>query len=319
MYERYWVNQMEVIDLKNLIKQNQIPRFMIFTGDEYMVQKIYIQQIAKVQGLKVRYTDSVADIAKYLGSKSVFNEHYLYCVRDDRDFMQNDKADEIISKLKSDMLILTLSVVDRRVKFTKTYNSSIVDFKPLKSENLKVYIKREIDLSDRNIDILMEICEYNYGRCLLEIDKIKKYVNYLGPAKMQDGVFQKLVTEGAIYVPPRDAVFDFVSAVLQNKPKKAYELLQDCKEIGEATLIIISNLYNLTKWTYQVQNCFSKDIEKSTGLTYWQIKNAKECVGRFSNEDLEYLMRLCQNIEVRIKQGKIDEKIAVDYILANFY
>lgn len=310
---------MEVIDLKNLIKQNQIPHFMIFTGDEYMVQKIYIQQIAKTQGLKVRYADSVADIAKYLGSKSVFNEHYLYCVRDDRDFMTSDKADEIISKLKSDMLVLTLSVVDRRVKFTKTYNSSIVDFKPLKSENLRVYIKREIDLSDRNIDILMEICEYNYGRCLLEIDKIKKYTNYLGPAKMQDGVFQMLVESGAIYIPPRDAVFDFVSTVLKNKPKQAYELLQDCKDIGEATLIIISNLYNLAKWTYQVQNCTSKDIEKSTGLTYWQIKNAKECVNRFSNEDLEYTMRLCQNVEVRIKQGKIDEKIAVDYILAKLY
>ena len=135
----------------------------------------------------------------------------------------------------------------------------------------------------------------------------------------EDEIFRKFVEENVLFVPPRDAVFDFVSAVLQNKPKNAYELLQDCKEIGEATLIIISNLYNLTKWTYQVQNCFSKDIEKSTGLTYWQIKNAKECVGRFSNEDLEYLMRLCQNIEVRIKQGKIDEKIAVDYILANFY
>ena len=312
---------MEVIDLKNLIKSNQIPNFMIFAGEEYMVQKIYIQQIAKVRNLKVQYIDAVADITKSLGNKSLFSENHIYIVRDDKEFMQSNKADEIISKLKSDILILMLTTLDKRLKFIKAYNSSIVDFKPLKSENLKVYIKREIDLSDRNIDILMEICEYNYGHCLLEIDKIKRYAesNVTLIKNIHNNAFQTLVEFGAIYVPPRDAVFDFVKAVLQNKPKLAYELLQDCKEIGEATLIIISNLYNSAKWIYQVQNCKSKDIEKSTGLTYWQIKNAKECVGRFNNEDLEYLMRLCQNIEVRIKQGKIEEQIAVDYILAKFY
>lgn len=309
---------MEVIDLKNLIKSNQIPNFMIFAGEEYMVQKIYIQQIAKVRNLKVQYMDAVADIAKSLGTKSLLSENHLYVVRDDKDFMQSDKAENVLSKLKSDILILTLTTLDKRLKFIKSHNSSIVDFKPLKSENLKVYIKREIDLSDRNIDILMEICEYNYGHCLLEVDKIQRYYNSTQWASLDD-CFKKLVMKGVIYTPPRDAVFDFVKAVLQNKPKLAYELLQDCKEIGEATLIIISNLYNSAKWVYQVQNCKSKDIEKSTGLTYWQIKNAKECVGRFNNEDLEYLMRLCENIEVRIKQGKIEEQIAVDYILAKFY
>jgi len=170
---------MEVIDLKNLIKSKEIPHFMIFTGEEYMVQKIYIQQIAKVMNLKVQYIDAVADIVQSLGTKSLFSENHLYLVRDDKDFMQSDKVAEVIAKLKSDMLILTLTTLDKRLKFIKTYNSSIVDFKLLKSENLKVYIKREIDLSDRNIDILMEICEYSYGRCLLEIDKIKRYKDYI--------------------------------------------------------------------------------------------------------------------------------------------
>lgn len=309
---------MEVADFKNLIRSKVVSKFTIFTGEEYMVQKIYAEQIAKVYGLKIKHIDSVADISKQLGTMSLFKENYLYMVRDDKEFMQSDKIEETLAKLKSDMLILTLTTLDKRLKFTKTYKDSIVEFKPLKSENLKVYIKREIDLSDRNIDILMEICDYNYGQCLLEIDKIERY--YKGSQWTSlDEVFRKLVEDGTIHTPPRDAVFDFVKAVLQNKPKLAYELLQDCKEIGEATLIIISNLYNQTKWTYQVQNCKSKDIEKSTGLSYWQIKNAKECLNRFDNGDLEYLMRLCQNVEMRIKQGKIEEQIAVDYILAKFY
>ena len=238
--------------------------------------------------------------------------------------MQSDNVEETLHKLKSDMLILTLTTLDKRLKFVKTYNSSIVDFKPLKNENLKVYIKREIDLSDRNIDILMEICEYNYGRCLLEIDKIKRYIyakelDEIYDHHFEDSVFQKFVEKGIIYTPPRDAIFDFVKAVLQNKPKLAYELLHDCKDIGESTLNLISALYTNTKWVYQVQNCVSKDIAKSTGLSYFQIKTAKECTHYFDSSDLEYLMRLCQNIEMRIKQGKIEEQIAIEYILAKFY
>lgn len=287
-----------------------------------MVQRIYIQQIAKEKGLKVQYADTVADIQQKIGTISLFDENYLYVVLDDKDFMQSKHADEIISMLQSDMLILTLTTLDKRLKFVKEHNSSLVDFKPLKSENLKVYIKREIELSDRNIDILMEICEHSFGRCLLEIDKIKSYIagkklDGIEDHYYEDSVFKKFVEDGTLYVPPRDAIFDLAKAVLQNNPKLAYELLAECNEIGESKLNIISAIYNNAKWSLQVQTCKSKDIEKSTGLSYWQIKNAS--TGYYSDEDLEYLMWLCHKIEAGIKQGKIEESISVDYLLAKFF
>ena len=315
---------MEVSDLKNLIRSKVVPHFLIFTGEEYKVQRIYAEQIAKVYGLKLKYIDAVADITKKLGTKSMFKENYLYMVRDDKEFMQSDNVDELLERFNSDMLILTLTTLDKRLKFIKSHNDSIVDFKPLKSENLKVYIKREINLSDRNIDILMEICDYNYGQCLLEIDKIKQYIragelDEIEDHYFEDSVFRKFVENGTIHTPPRDAIFDFVKAVLQHYVALSYELLHDCKEIGESNLNIISALYNNAKWVLQVKNCKSKDIEKSTGLTYFQIKTAKECNTPFNSGDLEYIMRLCQNVEMRIKTGKIDESIAVEYILAKIY
>lgn len=133
-----------------------------------------------------------------------------------------------------------------------------------------------------------------------------------------DEAFEVLLKDGTIYIPPKDAIFDFVKAVLQNKPRLAYDLYQDCKDIGEATLVMLSVLYNNAKQVLQVQSCNSKDIAKSTGLTGWQIRNAKECVGKFGNGDLVYLMRLIQKVESGIKAGKMDESIAVDYILVNF-
>lgn len=333
-----------VQELKKLIKENNIPNFLIFTGEEWKVQDIYIKQIANVVGLEAKRIDSVSDIVNTLGSKSLFNQDYLYIVRDNKEFMTEEKLQKkVIENLSNNMFILVLTSVDKRLKILKTYKTSLVEFEALKSEILKQYIQKEIDLSDKNCEILMEICDYNYGHCLLEIDKLLNALNFyranyklgrgeneidLGSCYNPEQIVRRLDTnmlfedflgDGTIHVPPRDTIWDFIKAFLQNKPKLAYELYQELKELETPTFSILSNLYNNTKQLLQVQTCTSNDIAKTTGLNSWQIRNAKECVNRFSTRDLAVLMRLIQRTESAIKQGKIDESIAIDYIFTAFY
>ena len=184
---------------------------------------------------------------------------------------------------------------------------------------MKRYIQKEIELSDKNCDKLIEVCEGNYSRCLLEIDKIKRYAdgNPTLVRNIYNNSFETLLEDGTIYQPPKDAIFDFVKAVLQNKPEKAYNLLQNCYDIGESKLAILSVLFNNTKQVLQVQTCEGKDTEKITGLTYWQIKNAKDCAGYYSNNNLIYIMRLIQSVERKIKIGEMEEAIAVEYVVSN--
>lgn len=171
---------MEVQELKKLIKENNIPNFLIFTGEEYEVQRQYIQQIAKVKKLSVYYADNIDEIWSSLTSTSLFDTNGLYVLYDDRQLLTNEKIYFQLANIQRDnMLILTLSSVDKRLKMLKTYKDSIVEFNALKSDILKRYIQKEIALSDRNCNILMEICGYNYGHCLLEIDKIKRYTQYI--------------------------------------------------------------------------------------------------------------------------------------------
>lgn len=313
---------MEVQELKKLIKENSIPNFLIFAGEEWMIQKLYIEQIAKVKNLQIKYADSISDIWTSLTSSSLFDTPTLYVLQDDKEVLTNEKIYTQLDSIKN-MLILTLTSVDKRLKMLKLYKSSIVEFNALNEAVLKRYIQKEIDLNDRNCNILMEICDYNYGHCLLEIDKIKQFMRARGTDDIYDhnftnSEFEKLLEDGVFYIPPRDTIWDFIKAVLQDKINKAYELYQDLKELQSPTLAILTNLYNNTRAVYQVQTCHSKDIAKSTGLTSWQIRNAKECVGKNSDEDLEYLLRLIQKVESGIKKGTIEESIAVDYILVNW-
>lgn len=132
-----------------------------------------------------------------------------------------------------------------------------------------------------------------------------------------DEAFEQLLLDGIIYEPPYDAVFDFVDEVLKCHANSAFDLLQQCYEIGEATLVMIHVLYNTTKQVLQVQSCESNDIAKTTGLTAWQIKKAKEKINYRTISELVYMLKLIQKVEKGIKTGKMEEMYAMQYILVN--
>lgn len=132
-----------------------------------------------------------------------------------------------------------------------------------------------------------------------------------------DEAFEILVNDGTIYEPPYDAVFDFVDEVLKCHVNNAFNLLEQCYEINEATLVMLSALYTNAKQVLQVQSCKSSDIENATGLSKWQIKKAKEKTDYRSNKELVDMLKLIQNVEKGIKTGQMEDKYAMQYVLAN--
>ena len=311
---------MDVATLKSHIKLKTLPTFLIFSGDEWKVQQIYIEQISKVTKKKCVRIDSVADIFQKLSNRSFVKESVIYIVRDDKELMQNEKLQQRIEKVLGDnMLILLLSNVDKRTKFYKSYKASICDFERLSDKMLEKYTLREISLSKRNLERFIEICEHDYGRILLEIDKMRTYMfaaELEGYDMDADEAFTDLVKDGTIYVPAKDAIFDFVDEVLNRHCNNSFELLQECYDVGEATMVMLTVLYNNAKAVLQVQTCKTNDISKTTGLTGWQIKNAKSHLHKYTDAELVDMLKLIQECESGIKTGRIEEPVVMQYILA---
>lgn len=308
---------MDVSSLKSHIKLKTVPSFLIFAGEEWKVQEIYINQIAKAMNKEVRRIDSIADIYSSLKNKSFVQKSYVYVVRDDKELMTNEKIQQQINSglLADNILILILTTIDKRTRFFKAYNAQICVFDKLSNSLLTKYINAEIKLSERNIQRLINICESDYGRILLEIDKIKRYKESYG----DDGnhSFEGLLATGAIYQPPYDAIFDLVDAILDRKVNKAFDLLQQAYDIGEATLVMLTVLYNNAKAVLQVQTYQGNNLSKATGLTGFQISNAKKHVGKYSDNALIYIVELVQKIEKGIKTGKMEDEFAMQYLLCH--
>ena len=309
---------MDITVVKQQIQKKEPQHFYIFVGEEVEVMRIYINKIAECINVKPTYADSVLEIMPKLSSNSFLSVPQCYVIQEDKDFIKSDAVQDFFDEKiqQKNIVILCFYSLDKRTKFYKTYNDSIINFERLNERILSKYIAQKIELSERNMRVLMEICEFDYGRCLLEIDKIKTYGEW-SQVINEDKIFEMFLREGTIYEPPYDAIFDFVDAVLKRKVKLAYNLYRQCQDIGESNLALLTVLFNNAKAVLQVQSCTSKDIAKSTGLTGFQIKCAKDKCGIYRNRELVDMMRLIENVERSIKTGEIDEAISIEYVLVN--
>lgn len=133
-----------------------------------------------------------------------------------------------------------------------------------------------------------------------------------------DEAFEHLLKAGVIYTPPRDAIFIWSDAVMQRKnPVKIFDLMQECYDSGEATLVMLSVLYKTMKKTLQVQSYKGDNITKATGLTGWDVKCVKPYVNKYKTSELISALKLIRRMEKGIKTGRIDEATAVPFVLVN--
>ena len=310
---------MNITDVKTDIKNKTIKPYYIFAGEEIEIQRIYIAKIAEVLGYQVIRPENIADVWSSIITPTLFDTPAVYVVRDDKDLLQNDVLQTQLENitLNGNIIIHLLSSVDKRTKWYKSNSAKIVLFERLSTDMLIKYCQREITLNKSNCERLIAICENDYSRILLEIDKIKKYMQATHAEDMPNNSFECLLAENAIAVPPQDAIFALVDAILNRNICQTYDLLEQCYAVGEANMVILSVLYNNAKQVLQVQACESRDIVKSTGLTPYQVKCAKEKCGHYYNDELEDMLRLIQKIQKGIITGQIEDELSVNYLLVN--
>lgn len=305
---------MNVTDVKKDIKDITIKPFYIFAGDEYGVQLLYIYKIAQVLGFSVVRADSLASVWKQMTATSLLVSPSVYVVRDDKDLLQDPELVNRIEAgaIRKNILILLITDIDKRGSFYKTFENKVVHFTHLDPEVLIKYIQVKQPLSDKNCSKLIQLCEADYSRILLELDKLTRYVEVTG--EDCNKAFGYLLEQGVFYIPPQDAIFDFVDAVLKRQAERSFLLLEHCVEHGEPSMVLLTVLYTNFRQVLQVITCKGDPVQ-STGLTAWVVKCAKERAGYYSGKELVSILRLIQKIQQGIITGQIEDDQVIPYLL----
>ena len=313
---------MTIIDLKDQIIKNNLSNFYIFTGTEIGIINIYLQQMSNKLGLPITRADSILSIYGKCQGGSLFGDSTgFYVIRDDRDFMKQEQLfDTIKTSIRKNVIVLLYDKIDSRLKFGKHFKDDIVAFEKLTPNVLKSYIKKEIPLSDKNIETLMDICCGSYDMCMLEIDKIKQYTDslyLLCNKKDYDTGFSELLKCGVIYQQEETDVFKFTDAVCSRNKRLAFELEQVLMANNNSSINILGTLYNSMKSVMLIQVCEGKNISEVTGLDNRLIYFNKKYVGKYSSGELVKAIKLISKVIEGVKSGWIDDVYATKFVLVN--
>lgn len=307
---------MNIQELQKQIINKNLDNLYIFLGYEIAIQKIYINKIKEITGLELQYVEDLKSIYNKLSSNDIFNTKKLYVVIDDIDLIKQEKIwQDLQNKINNNIIILKYNTLDKRSKFYKQFETNIVEFNKLSDDVLTSYIKKELPaLNNDNCKKLIDICESNYNQILLEIDKIKNYSN---PLDNDNYLFEQLDKCGAFHKEVSDITFEFIKKVLKRDIASIYTLRKKLIQINESNIKLLSLLYNNFKIILLIQSCNSKDICKTTGLQYYQVKYNEDNLNYYTVGELVNILRIIQKIEKGIKTGTIDEIISLDYLLVN--
>jgi len=313
---------LELVNLMKAISENSIPHYLVLFGEEQAILDIYIQHIA--QNYKIVYCDTVAYALSQVGKKSIDKSNKVYIVNEDNAY---NKVEESWKNVKQTfarskhILLLKYHSIDKRGKFYTQNKGNAVEFTHLSEDVLINYIQQKLPaLSEKNASKLIIWCNYDYGRILMEIDKIQQWVNYYTDKEgtpNTDSAFKLLNKQGLFYKEIGDITFELTNAVLGGYPDTAIQKLEEAKRKGEPAMMIASILYtgfrNLL--AYQGLGNNKQNAMERTGMTKGELYGCTKNVGGYSIAEVRRNMLFCQKIETGIKQGIVDEDVALEYLI----
>ena len=312
---------MTLRDLMGYVINENPPRFLIFFGEEQKVADIYIDKISEL-GFEKKSLESVAQVISKCSTKSLVHKPTLYLVNEDSEFSKSegswDKVKSIV-ETSGNILIIRYTKLAKNTKFYKRNSDSAVEFNRLDESILSKYITNDLsDFSVDNCNTLCRMCSNDYGRILLEIDKVK---HYMKAKSSQDSnkAFEILLYNNAIYSDIGDITFQLTEAVIAGDLDNSFILLEKAKLSGEPVLRICSILYNNFRNMLALECLGSNKSNASarTGLdsklTYVMLKK----LGAYSIRECIRNVNICQRVESGIKTGLIEQDVAMDYLIVS--
>lgn len=270
---------MDIKSLKEHILQNNIPNVLIFIGDEQALIAQYIKTISSTLGKYYKYYDT-ADSVLYETTTNLKND-YLYIILNDYSILKNTNY---IQELKNTNrnIIIYFTDFDTKQQFYKDFKNDITIFNKLDKYTIVAYLQKllndnKLELATDKLIELVEYCDCNLGICLNELDKIIT----IGQNKCD--LLTDYILNNGFPDYRKLNIFSFVQKILN----KDLTLFNDLQKLNESTITIMSLLYNQAK----------NRLDKTNDLRYANI------------------MQLISKLDKNIKDGKISDEYALDYLI----
>jgi len=210
--------------------------------------------------------------------------------------------------------------LDERKSITKTLKSKSVveECVPLKDQDLRSWVKRQLGKNDINIDTdalneLLKRVENNTEVLVNETQKLILYAE--GNRNVDLDTIKKVITKNV-----EDNVYEITNMLLENNRSKALEIYYDLVMHSEDPLRILGILVNKYREILHTKLLLKAGKDKAdianyfnatSGRTYYIMKNARGV----SSDLVEQHLRTLEDIDYKIKTGQIDKKLGLELFI----
>lgn len=309
---------MNLFELKQKLKNNELDKFYVFYGEEYIVLETYVDKIVKASGLSRKSLYSVTDISSSLRANNIFGSSYVYVIREDRNFMVNPNLWDIVKNNNSKhILIFIYSNIDKRSKFYSSNEDYIVEFIKLSPEVILKHIMNDYQISSEYGIKIINRCDNDYGKILLNLKKLKILATINNTTINE--IYPEAIKENLIPISNTDILSDFSECILDADINNVWLFLKLLRNNNEASIKLLGIIYNNLRSLMLVQACSSKNISQKTGLDDWLAKKLLNYTNVYDISTLVKSLSFLRESEVGLKSGNIDENMVLENCLVNIY
>jgi len=281
-------------------------------------------------GLNLRFFDceeqevTVSDLKEKIRQASMFKEKKLVVITNL--FKDPNLKEKILEEIKelseSDDIIVIyeqteIKKTDPLLKFLEK-NAKSQDFKILDSQNLKKWVKNEIESRRGSIDenILSLLIDYVGNDLWQMANEIQKLLSYKKNKAITAGDLKLLVKPKI-----ETDIFRTIDAIAQKNKKQALDLLYKHLEAGDSPLYLLSMVGYQFRNLLIVKDLIEKNkpyniIVKKSGLHPFVVKKSYLQSRQFTFPELKKIYQRIFQVDLDVKTGKIEQEMALDLLVA---
>lgn len=309
--------------------------YLLYGTEEYLIKKEVnkIIQKNKIDEINIsKYDllqDNIKDVIEDATTMSLFSDNKLIIC--DNAFIFTRK--KVKSNFEQDtesllnymnnfnpstiiIFIVNSDNVDSVKKITKKIKKvgTVKDYN--KENNIVNIIKEMFDgysIDNKIINMLIDRVGEDLIKLSNEVDKLKMY-KYEEKQILEEDV-ENLISKNV------DAdIFKLIEAVIKNDKKTSVEIYHEMIKYNEEPIKIIITLANQVRLIYQTKELYSRgytqyDISKKLDVHPYRIKLALQNGSMYSSDRLIKILSELSNLDLNIKNGRINKDIAFDVFL----
>lgn len=326
-----------ILDLENDLKNQNLHGIYVFYGEEKYLQQEYLRKIKKIFGelsLGINYilldANNIDTLISDIETPAFGYEKKLIIIRDSNLFKKDCKSpmkekfkkyvSENMDIINEAVVIVFIEEIVHKMDLYKTVekNAVIIETKELKPIEIKNRLKRicamyKVQISDQNLNYLIETAGTNMQDLINEIRKLIEYAGENGEIKKED--IDKLTIKEIQAI-----IFDLTDYLGTKNTEKALEVLNNLIYNKEPLQKIIITLYNhfrkiyLTKLALKERRDLVEVLSLKPNQVFLTTKYRKQAEYFKEKEILQILKELI-DLDYKSKSGQIDLDIGLKTVL----